>query len=47
MIIKKNNFISTKIDLKEVRIIIKNNIFVQSKMNDNSTVYNIYVYIYI
>lgn len=38
MTIKKNNFISTKIDLKEVCIIIKNNIFVQSKMNDNSTV---------
>lgn len=33
-IIKKNDFISTKIDLKEVCIIIKNNIFVQSKMND-------------
>lgn len=38
MIIKKNNFISTKINLKEVCIIIKNNIFVPSKINDNSTV---------
>jgi len=31
---KKERFISTKIDLKEVCIIIKNNIFVQNKMND-------------